>query len=414
MSQTSPPVHPGAASSLDSHTRGTLRAFSTGQAHSSSSSGSKSSSARSGRNEKGSSIRRMLRFFYREVHPDLTRSIPPEAANLNANSLAELNAYIDLLDSPLPLETPILPRNLQFFRQFVSRRGVKIPTRVQNFSVHLPGCGPDVSMEEKELMAARLIRNIQISISEDNRLLSSQAPVPLLFSGKEPLRERLQTLWEDEARNAELKAQLYGPDAKTRKRIMAKKKCYDFWTRIYTAKCQKIKTSSKRKKRLAKVHDLAMSKVVARFGDEDKRDTGAGQGRLEEKEAEQRVRQEKARLIEAGFHPDLVFLDSQVTGEQREEALFRLCGGGLQKEADVWLLENILRELRRPPTPVPIVIGPGSGEFEASLDKAFLTVPFDFQVWDFADFLEQHIDDLRRAREKRLETMNRSDSDIKW
>lgn len=57
-----------------------------------------------------------------------------------------------------------------------------------------------------------------------------------------------------------------------------------------------------------------------------------------------------------------------------QEGIARLCGRrGLSREAHAWLLQRLLKELRRLPTPVPVVIGP-STEFVACRKRGLFVV----------------------------------------
>jgi hypothetical protein len=108
----------------------------------------------------------------------------------------------------------------------------------------------------------------------------------------------------------------------------------------------------------------------------------------------------KIRVIESGFHPDLVFFAPDLSNEEREEGIGRVCGVNLIKESDSWLLENVWKAVRKDRTPsVPIVL---SHSFQANTEGGCLEIPYDFDLEKLCDFLEDNLELVRDARRQLL------------
>ena len=111
-------------------------------------------------------VRRLLGDFIRAVHPDLATGFPEEARRVNQGSLAQLNAFIDLLETSqvrrgAPLrravrgarsleEGPETPLQLPFFQAFVTRLGRVLPSRVRPLQLQVPSLPAQASENEKE------------------------------------------------------------------------------------------------------------------------------------------------------------------------------------------------------------------------------------------------------------------------
>jgi hypothetical protein len=153
------------------------------------------------------------------------------------------------------------------------------------------------------------------------------------------------------------------------------------------SKYTKIKNTRIRNKRLARVGE-EVDEALAPQLHEDSTVTSESIGDV------------KVRLVETGFHPDLVFFNPSLSETEREVGIEHICGFGLEKEEDIWLLENLWRAVRwfRPP-PVPIVL---SHSWKA--DEGYLEIPFDFTLPQLTDFLEDNLETVRNRRKELLDS----------
>ncbi|CAE6911179.1 Ank2, partial [Symbiodinium sp. KB8] len=148
----------------------------------------------------------------------------------------------------------------------------------------------------------------------------------------------------------------------------------------------RIKDKQKRKRRIANVDALVEAKVQERF---PKPATPAElRMQADDEEAKNPV-----RVLQGGFHPDLVFVDPDLSAEHRREAIRRVCGMNLASDADFWLLEN-LKAMRDKPPPVPLVIAESNYKAHPT---GFIQVPWDFTVDGLCDILEEHLDATREG-----------------
>jgi hypothetical protein len=110
----------------------------------------------------------------------------------------------------------------------------------------------------------------------------------------------------------------------------------------------------------------------------------------------------KLRLVRTGFHPDLVFFDPSLSEDERREGIENVCGLSLEKEEDVWLLENLWKAVRsyRPP-PVPIVLSHG---WKTSMDGGFIEIPCNFSPDELANFLEDNLESVRERRKELIDS----------
>ncbi|PFH34464.1 hypothetical protein BESB_064950 [Besnoitia besnoiti] len=376
--------------------------------------------SRSAAKARRGSLRRELRFFLLCVHPDRTMDFPEEARRANATALSELNAYIDRIEcllttlplspsSPIassPLSDPFLAKKLMFFVPYKTVTGRVLDGRVRPVYVHLNSISMHPSRSEVENLAENLCCSLvkaveapvdQFDAVQNNPLFGAPGnngedaghPERLLTS-KHAGRDRLQALWDAQTEEIMFKAALYQPDEKHTRRVQLMNREFRRQEASLVRRAMRIKNRRVRKQRLAAVAEKAESKVREKFGPDPP-----------EPPAELAEHLGRVAVAEAGCHPDFVFFQPSLSPAQKEEALRRLCGGHLEKEAHRWLLQNLLKELRRPPTPVPLIIGT---EFAALIERGLALIPFDFDVWQLADFLEEHLDAVRQGRTKVRDT----------
>ncbi|CEM36233.1 unnamed protein product [Vitrella brassicaformis CCMP3155] len=338
----------------------------------------------------------MMHFFFKQIHPDLTPHFPFEAKSINQKSLAELNAYIDHLDrrpsrppslSPLQhVEPPVVTRTLSFFKAYRTRRGRLLPGRVQQFRMVLPTIPPGASVIDRDHIAAVLIRDLEVALSEGGGPFVSEPQPSPLFTPKNFQRDELTRLWERQTEDAMKKQAVYQVDEKYQRRMLWQRWFFHKYQNQLLRKAISTKNTRRRKKKLAAVNEQAMTKVRAKFGDDPETPPEDVQAHLD-----------RVRIIESGYHPDLVFVQPGLSPEHRKEGIRRVCGLNLTKESDVWLLENMWKAMREDRVAVPLIIGP-KDSYATSETHGFITIPYDFDVWALADFLEEHLEDARDAR----------------
>ncbi|KEP66620.1 UNVERIFIED_CONTAM: hypothetical protein HHA_268400 [Hammondia hammondi] len=367
------------------------------------------------------SLRRELRFFLLCVHPDRTVDFPEEARRVNAAALSELNAYIDRLEhlltsmplasSPLPsspLSDPFLAKKLTFFVPYRTVTGRVLDGRVRPVSIQLHSIGLHPSRSEIENITENLCCSLveaveapggQFNNFQKNPFFAAAGPhektedatPERLLTSKRAGLDRLQALWDAQTDEVMFKAALYQPDEKLTRRTHLMNREFRRQEAALTRRALRIKNRRVRKRRLAEVASKAEEKVREKFGPDPP-----------EPPPELAEHLRRVAVAEAGSHPDFVFFAPSLSSAQKEEAVGRLCGRHLEKESHRWLLQNLLKELRRPPTPIPLIIGT---EFNACVERGLFLIPFDFDVWQLADFLEEHLDAVREGRGKLLEKL---------
>lgn len=341
-----------------------------------------------------SAIRRTIRQFYRLVHPDLMSGSPLEAVNCNSRSLQELNAYIDRLESSESLKAPFVARRIQFFKPLMSSSGKVLNGTLRPCNIVLLSITPSADMLEREDLSVQLIHQIELAM-QGERMFSNKSPAqveiePIISpsSSSSSSRAELQKIWDAEALRENIKDSIFGSIDER----MSQYKDYQS-IRIYNKlfkKYSKIKNTERRERRMSNI-DAEVEEALK------EKNIGSALDALDYNEPEHDT---KVRIIETGFHPDLVFFDSSLTEEQRETGIARICGVNLSEESDLWLLENIWKAVRlEHPPAVPVVLSHGFG---ANLEGGCLEIPFDFSLPSLVEFLEENLEPVRKARKHLL------------
>lgn len=345
-----------------------------------------------------SAIKKLIRRFYRLVHPDLMAGCPQEAVQCNSKSLQELNAYIDRLESPDPVKAPFAGRTIQFFRPLVNRKGAEISGSLKPCSLSLPSISPSADMLEKESVSVELIRQVERAIVNE-ALFSSKSPdsqkiEPIIQSGPSTssVRSELRKVWEQEALDESIKDSIYGA-IDDRMSQYREYQSINIYNKLFK-KVAKIKNAKRRTKRIgeleAKVEEILKEKQISSSID------------MVDVSHDEPDATTKISVIESGFHPDLVFFDRELTDEEREEGISRVCGVNLESDSDPWLLENVWKAVRRDrKPPVPIVL---SKNFMANKEGGYLEIPFDFNLTELVDFLEDNLESVRDCRKQLLDS----------
>lgn len=342
-----------------------------------------------------SAIRRVIRQFYRLVHPDLMSGSPPEAISCNSRSLQELNAYIDRLESIDVQRAPFVSRKIQFFKPLVSSSGKIFPSSLRPCTVVLPSISPSADLLEKEDLSVQLIHQIEMAM-ESQRMFSNKSSMeveiePIVSSGSsKSTRSELRKIWDAEALRENIKDSIFHAIDER----MSQYKDYQS-IRIYNKlfkKYSKIKNTRRRLKRFANIESEVEETLK-----EKNISSSLDVVDFEDPEVETKV-----RIIESGFHPDLVFFDPSLTEEERETGIARICGVNLSEESDLWLLENIWKAVRlEQPPAVPVVL---ARDFKQNLDGGCLEIPFEFELAQLVAFLEENLETTRQARKQLLDS----------
>lgn len=330
------------------------------------------------------SIRRLIRGFYKLVHPDLLVGSAQEAIECNARSLQEMNAYIDRLESTESVPAPFVARILQFFKPPINRNGEILHGSLRICQVNLSSIPPSADILDKEEISVRLIRDIE-KLLEYQPMFSSKLeeqeliePILARPSKSETVRSELDKIWEREALVQEMKSSIFGSidDHLSQRREYSSIIIYNKLVRKYS----KIKNKKKREGKLENLEAEVKLKL-------DENPQWSSLDFLDTRDnANDR---EKIKVIEAGFHPDLVFFEPSLTDFEREEGISRVCGVNLSADSDLWLLENIWKAVRLDKQPaVPIVLG---REFVSEDSSGYIRIPYNFILADLVDFLEMHL-----------------------
>lgn len=354
------------------------------------------------------SIRNCLKTFFKQVHPDLLSHAPVEARSANTRAVQELNAYIDRLESPDPETYPTVARELRFFKRAVSRCGKPLPT-MRPCSVSLPSIAPGADFFEKESIAVRVIATLEKAIAEDATLFSKKPDhirkvEPIISSPTDSARKSLNDLWQEETKELQIKLALFeSDDLQTARREAAKRFAYQTQISRLSRKYSSIKNPRVRNMKLSMIQEKAKKTVLDKFGPdklkpyaEEMEVQVACKNKLDFEPGVDRTR-DKARVIESGYHPDLVFFAPDLNEAERATGIKKVCGIGLSKEEDLWLLENVWKVMRSGDPAVPIVLG---RSYSVTLGQGFITIPFDFVNEALVDFLEEHLDTVRLERAK--------------
>jgi hypothetical protein len=341
-----------------------------------------------------SAIKRVIRRFYRLVHPDLMAGSAQEAVACNSKALQELNSYIDRLESSDNVKAPFVGRTINLFKPMINRKGEIIRASLRPCSVTLPSISPGADMLEKENLSVDLIRQIEAAMGREELFSSKSSetqeiePIVRSSPSNRSARSELQKVWKNEALRSEIKDSIYS-SIDERMSQYREYQSIQIYNKLFK-KYSKMKNAKRRAKRMSsiesEVEDALKHKNIS--SSLDAVDTSP--------DAEIKI-----RIIESGFHPDLVFFASDLTEDQKETGIGQVCGVNLTSEADSWLLENVWRAVRKDRSPpVPIVLT--TSGFKADVQGGFLEIPFDFLLSDLVDFLEDNLEDVREARKQLL------------
>eukprot|EP00920_Eleutheroschizon_duboscqi_P041703 GHVT01100213.1.p1 GENE.GHVT01100213.1~~GHVT01100213.1.p1 ORF type:complete len:561 (-),score=9.52 GHVT01100213.1:152-1834(-) len=470
-------------------------------------------------------LRSIMRPFYMAVHPDLQPDSPKTANIVNAQSLAELNAYTDALQSSLTYlyqgskskqpnsdtlsgkdstnnfeksrhQFYFVEKSLLFFRPHVTLLGRLLPGRVQPIRVTLPCLRPTLTYQEAEDIAAYVVSQLlrktvrgavpgrpaadskqpenassaplETDTAEkiDNLLRRANAefscnPPPSVLS-RDALKSRsgLNELWRIRVADAITASALHPPSDRRVKALQELHARFCMYRRGLMRRFRWLPKfggagSRRRKlyplKPLNEINSLAEQKTLANVPDTENITNEwslnddclsaeqVSSRTLKPPKKQQGIDEKSCKScsddmgvavqlhLDGIFHPFLVFLDRTLSIEQRQEARKTVLGKNLQNEAEMWLLHNLFRALmskghehsihttgttNRPRSmglPVPLVI---ATVYDASSPLGFIKVPYNFNVWQLADFLEEHLERVRECRVQLLHSVGRSTNNM--
>ena len=322
---------------------------------------------------------------------------PPEAVECNARSLQELNAYIDRLESLQSVTAPFVARAVVFFNPVLNRKGERVTGRVRPCTVSLESIPPSADLLEKEEISIDLIRRIELSMTPERMFRAasreSEDIEPIIKSSSRDssssVRSELNKIFDAEAHNSQLRDSIFGAvdDRLSQYRNYQSINIYNKLMKKYL----KVKNFKRRQKRMSNIEEQVEELL-------QQKNVGSSLDMIDA--SIDPSDEAKIKVIESGFHPDLVFFDPSLTADQREEGIARVCGINLSAESDSWLLENVWKVVRKDKSPsVPIVL---SVAYKANPEGGCLEIPFDFQLTELVDFLEDNLEPVRDSRRQLL------------
>ncbi|SCP02539.1 conserved protein, unknown function [Plasmodium malariae] len=350
------------------------------------------------------SVRKLLLFFYKEVHPDLTMSLPEELKKINNESLSILNAYIDTLCSSSKEENNIfLEKNLVFFKTFENSENKILKGRYKNIIIKLHSISSNLSVEQKEKITAKLIYDIKKSLEKIKNVNNFDENIdpfdPISNSSNDPIysekkkKNDINSIWEDLTEHVKNTEALYQPPEEQIELIQRRKRYFYYIKKKLEAKYQRINHKKRRKNKILKLNQTANKLAQEKFP------------HYTQKNYDQKIYDQSYKIIHSGYDPNLIFFHKDIKEEEKRRAIENLCGMYFKDDADKWLLENCLKLLKNHQIQIPLVIY-SKKEFSLSSTFGFIYVPVDFCLNDFFTFLENNLHQARCIRKKVLKSFD--------
>ncbi|CAD2099814.1 hypothetical protein YYG_03762 [Plasmodium vinckei petteri] len=357
------------------------------------------------------SVRRMLLFFYKEVHPDLTQDLPEELKKINSESLSILNSYIDILSSPDKNENNIfVEKKLVFFKLFENSEHKIIKGRYKNIELNLQTINNNLSEEDKENIVAKLIYDIKKSLEKiqsknifnnnDNmedfeNIIDDTSSYFSHIKKKNEKDGTIKSIWDDLMDHVKNKEALYHPSEEEIKLIQEKKRYFYYIKKKLECKYQKIHHRKRRKEKLQNINKVANQIVQDKFADIEKKKKNI------KTNDEQIFLNQSYKITQMGYDPNLIFFNKDINDDKKKKAIENICGINLNDDADKWLLENCLKLLKNHKIQIPIVFYTGK-EILLSQTFGYIYLPVDFCLNQFFTFLENNLHEARTIRGKVL------------
>ncbi|CDU16951.1 conserved protein, unknown function [Plasmodium yoelii] len=358
------------------------------------------------------SVRRMLLFFYKQVHPDLSQDLPEELKKINSESLSILNSYIDILSSSDKNENNIfVEKKLVFFKLFENSEHKIIKGRYKNIEINLQTINNNLSEEDKEHIIAKLIYDIKNSLEKiqsknifNNNDDSMEDIENIIddtssyFHHKKKKNEKddtIKSIWDDLMDHVKNKEALYHPSEEETKYIQEKKNYFYYIKKKLEYKYQKINHRKRRKEKLQNVNKIANKIVQDKFADIEKKKKNI------KTNDEQLFLNQSYKITQMGYDPNLIFFNKDINNDKKKKAIENICGINLNDDADKWLLENCLKLLKNHKIQIPIVFYNGK-EISLSQTFGYIYLPVDFCLNQLFTFLENNLHQARIIRGKVL------------
>ena len=337
-----------------------------------------------------------MREFYRLVHPDMSSGMPSEAITTNSNSLMELNAYLDRLLSATTRDSPFVARTISFYVPVVKKDGSLLNSSIRPFSVTLESIPPDADSIDTNEISEGLLRQLQAAsryiptIQHTNKEYQHVDKILSNSSSDDPtsVRSKLAAIWYKEHEQNRVYESIYdtGNDSSKIDYVSLREYKAMLAHNKLVRKYSRIENPRKRAEKLNSIETTVSSQIgEPLIADPPPSDN----------------KSKKLNLIKSGYHPDLVFFRPHLSKQQRQIGIQNVCGEFLSDDQDIWLLENVwyaMRKAKKPP--VPLVL---SDSWKASTDGGYIEVPYDFQLGQLADFLEDNLESVRQARKDLLD-----------
>ncbi|SCM19692.1 conserved protein, unknown function [Plasmodium chabaudi chabaudi] len=357
------------------------------------------------------SVRRMLLFFYKEVHPDLTQDLPDELKKINSESLSILNSYIDILSSPDKNENNIfVEKKLIFFKLFENSEHKIIKGRYKNIELNLQTINNNMSEEDKENIVAKLIYDIKKSLEKiqsknifnnnDNmedfeNIIDDTSSYFHHIKTKNEKDGTIKSIWDDLMDHVKNKEALYHPSEEEIKLVQEKKSYFYYIKKKLECKYQKINHRKRRKEKLQNINKVANKIVQDKFADIEKKKNNI------KTNDDQIFLNQSYKITQMGYDPNLIFFNKDINDDKKKKAIENICGINLNDDADKWLLENCLKLLKNHKIQIPIVFYTGK-EISLSQTFGYIYLPVDFCLNQFFTFLENNLHEARTIRGKVL------------
>lgn len=356
-------------------------------------------------------VRRLLFFFYKEVHPDLTTNLPNDLKKINNESLSVFNSYLDILCSQPNKETSdsnvFVEKKIRFFKVYENAENKILKDRFKNFTIHLPSISTNLSPEEREQLAAKLIYDIEKTIENTKRKNIYNTEVDIeeaeiwnyhetKKSEKGGASKTIYNIWEELTKEVKESEALFQP---SEEEIRWKQKRNAYFTYIkkkLEAKYQRINHKKRRKDKLNKLNETVHKIVDERYGKHF-------QGKNASYDDRNVLNHHNYQIIQSGYSPSLIFFHKDLQEEEKKKGIENLCGLHLKEDADRWLLENCLKILKNHETPIPLVIC-SKGPINLSSTFGIIHIPYNFELKDFFQFLENNVDIVRKIRKRIIDS----------
>ncbi|SOV16594.1 conserved protein, unknown function [Plasmodium sp. gorilla clade G2] len=355
------------------------------------------------------SIRKLLHFFYKQVHPDLTSTLPEELKKKNSESLSVLNSYIDILSTEKNEENIFIERNIVFFKVFENKENKIIQGRYKHLVIKLHTLSNNLTENEKEKIIVKLIYDIKQAIGADeekgkdniNHDDYNMSFDDNIYDKKYDREEKkdINLLWDKLTNHVKDTQALYQLSDEQVELINQRKNYFYYIKKKLLEKYGRIRHKKRRKLKIENIKQVANKIVLTKFPD-------VHQKYIKNNFDDINNYHQSYQIIQNGYDPSLLFFHKDLKEHNKIIALQNICGLNLKDDADKWLLESCLKLLKNHPIQIPIVICDEQKEIALSSTFGYIYVPFNFCFHDLFIFLQNNLDQARAIRKKILNTLD--------